>query len=161
MIIPAVSRGRGAERGPLPQDCARQAPERTDKSSQKGTGRAPEGFQKGRGKGLHLPPSSSLPFLPPSTHHHLRSQFGTRPTRTVSFVETPVVVPWSTNGSALWRRRERRLRAWEEHERLTVVMAPAETLHHSAQKWWSNTSSHRNSVTGGSGGRPDCLMALP
>ena len=41
---------------------------------------------------------------------------------------------------AAWRRSERRLRAWAKQDRLTVAMALAETLHHSAQKWWSNTS---------------------
>ena len=32
------------------------------------------------------------------------------------------------------RRRERRLRSWAKHERLSVAMALAEKLHHSAQK---------------------------
>ena len=32
------------------------------------------------------------------------------------------------------RRRERRLRSWAKHERLSIAMALAEKLHHSAQK---------------------------
>ena len=32
------------------------------------------------------------------------------------------------------RRRERRLRSWAKHERMTVAMALAENLHHSRQK---------------------------
>ena len=36
--------------------------------------------------------------------------------------------------SAARRRRERRLRSWLKHERLTVAMALAECLHHSAQR---------------------------
>ena len=36
-------------------------------------------------------------------------------------------------GSAM-RRRERRLRSWAKHERMTVAMALAENLHHSRQK---------------------------
>ena len=36
--------------------------------------------------------------------------------------------------AAAMRRRERRLRLWAKHERLTVAMALAENLHHSRQK---------------------------
>ena len=35
---------------------------------------------------------------------------------------------------AAMRRRERRLRSWAKHERMTVAMALAENLHHSRQK---------------------------
>ena len=88
-----------------------KVPERTDKTPQKGTGRAPEGFLKGRRKGarrvssrqrLPLPfsPSSSLPF--PSHHHHhhlhhLRSSFGSRSTRTSTANDTQ---PWSASVSS-------------------------------------------------------------
>ena len=37
------------------------------------------------------------------------------------------------SGAAM-RRRERRLRSWAKHERMTVAMALAENLHHSRQK---------------------------
>ena len=35
---------------------------------------------------------------------------------------------------AAMRRRERRLRSWAKHERMTVAMVLAENLHHSRQK---------------------------
>ena len=36
--------------------------------------------------------------------------------------------------SSARRRRERRLRSWAKHERLSVAMALAEKLHHSANR---------------------------
>ena len=42
--------------------------------------------------------------------------------------------PLAARDSAARRRRERRLRSWLKHEWLTVAMALAESLHHSAQR---------------------------
>ena len=42
--------------------------------------------------------------------------------------------PLAACDSAARRRRERRLRSWPRHERMTVAMALAEKLHHSAQR---------------------------
>ena len=39
----------------------------------------------------------------------------------------------SAGHGAAWRRRERQLRAWHRHERMTVAMELATALHHSAQ----------------------------
>ena len=41
--------------------------------------------------------------------------------------------PMAARGAA-WRRRQRRLRSMLRHERQTVAMALAESLHHSAQR---------------------------
>ena len=77
-----------------------KVPERTDERPWKGTGRAPEGFLKGRGTGTRRvssrqrpPLPLSLPSSPPPTthhHHHLRIHFSSRSTRIVSLIETPV-----------------------------------------------------------------------
>ena len=40
----------------------------------------------------------------------------------------------SAGHGAAWRRRERQLRAWHRHERMTVAMELATALHHSAQR---------------------------
>ena len=40
----------------------------------------------------------------------------------------------SDHAGAAKRRRERRLRSWLQHERMTVAMVLSEALHHSAQK---------------------------
>ena len=42
--------------------------------------------------------------------------------------------PSAACDSAAMRRRQRRLRSWLRHERMTVAMALAEKLHHSAQR---------------------------
>ena len=43
--------------------------------------------------------------------------------------------PMAGGAGAAKRRRERRLRSWAKHERLTVAMALAEQHHHSANSW--------------------------
>ena len=45
------------------------------------------------------------------------------------------------SGAAL-RRRERRLRSWAKHERMTVAISLAENLHHSRQKVEGGTTAH-------------------
>ena len=50
-------------------------------------------------------------------------------------------------GGAAWRRRERRLRSWAKHERLTVAMALAEAFHHSAP-WRQDTARAMEGVEG-------------
>ena len=42
--------------------------------------------------------------------------------------------PLAARDSAAQWRRERRLRSWLKHERQTVAMALAESLHHGAQR---------------------------
>ena len=43
-------------------------------------------------------------------------------------------------GSSARRRRERRLRSWAKHERMSIAIVVAENLHHSRQKVEGNTS---------------------
>ena len=51
----------------------------------------------------------------------------------ISFVSSGRAMECERVGAAK-RRRERRLRSWAKHERMTVAMALAENLHHSRQK---------------------------
>ena len=56
------------------------------------------------------------------------------------------------------RRRERRLRQWHRHERLTVQMALCEALHHAApQVERGENSAPRGQKTHKAGGRPSVL----
>ena len=75
---------------------------------------------------------------PPPHHHHHHPQGSDRLTRCVDF-RCPVVdrhaSAWRTAATgASKRRRERRLRQWQRHERMTVAMAVAEATHHSAPR---------------------------
>ena len=59
---------------------------------------------------------------------------------------------------AAMRRRERRLRSWVKHERMTVAMALAENLHHSRQKVEGGENDGiRAQTTASSGARPGVL----
>ena len=70
-------------------------------------------------------------------HHHHQSTFSIRSV----FVGQPfvcclwrVAMMMAERVGAAKRRRQRRLRSWAKHERMTVAMALAENLHHSRQK---------------------------
>ena len=75
-----------------------------------------------------------------TTHNNNAQQQQQLPSRLcVSFQVKPqrvtmAFVARDTGSSAAKRRRERRLRSWLRHERMTVAMALAEKLHHSAQR---------------------------
>ena len=97
---------------------------------------------------LWLPPSPPPPFTshtphtPPKqtnkhTHHHHQSTFSTRsvfPSQPFVCGLQRVAMMMAERVGAAKRRRERRLRSWAKHERMTVAMALAENLHHSRQK---------------------------
>ena len=112
-----------------------KVPERTDKRPWKGRGTGTRRVSSRQRHPLPLPPSSSPPshHAPPPPSWPLWSKANThcQPCRDSS--GRAFEYECAGSGTA-WRRRERRLRAWAEHERLTVAMALAETLHHSAQK---------------------------
>ena len=76
-------------------------------------------------------------------------------------------------GGAAKRRRERRLRQWQRHERLTVAMAVAGATHHAAPRRQKPVSAIReveeqvthvglragDSSTGGAAGHPAGALA--
>ena len=94
---------------------------------------------------LHTPPPHTYtdththaPSLPPPPPPPLRGHFGSRLRQVDAFVDfsrfvvdMPVHGEHAATGSAM-RRRQRRLRQWHRHERMTVAMALAEATHHSA-----------------------------
>ena len=130
--------------------CHRTAPEEAADRPIRARRKAPDDHQKGssgRGKGTRRVSSRQRPPPPPPLH--LSQHAPPPPPKPLGVkVNTHCQPCHERAGScAAWRRKERRLPAWAKHE-ITVAMALAETLHHSAQKWWSNTLSHGNRVTG-------------
>ena len=62
--------------------------------------------------------------------------------------------PSAARDSVAWRRRERRFRSWLRHERMTVAMALAEKLHHSAQRPMMARVGARDELYGKRSGNP-------
>ena len=94
------------------------------------------------------PPHLSPPRLPPSHHHQVSlSKKSCTSVATLARICVCESKPWrvaslmmaarddAAGGTSSTRqRRERRLRSWAKHERLSVAMALAEKLHHSAYR---------------------------
>ena len=83
-----------------PQDCARKGlpkgPIRVPARHRMSTTRAPEGPREGRQTSLFKAEASSSHPALHTHHHHFRSHFGSKSTRTVSLFGTLAVVSWST-----------------------------------------------------------------
>ena len=82
----------------------------------------------------------------PHTHHthhtHHRRLHSRVTVSRVAFLQNPVVAMSDHAGtSSARRRRERRLRSWLRHERMTVAMELAAATHHSSPKGgWPDTT---------------------
>ena len=75
--------------------------------------------------------TTTTPTHPPTHHHHHCTSVDPK-------CLSPTVEPWSTNSKAggvgsARRGRDRRLRSWAKHGRLSNTMALSEAQHHSAR----------------------------
>ena len=133
-VVPAVSCDRGAERPLCNGTAPEKAPRRTDKSPRKAPDELHKGSRSAAGRAAEKSPqgrgllfTSLSPLSTPSLHtttsvailqcQHTHCQ----PCRDASGRAMEFE---RTDSGAARRRRERRLRAWAKHERLTVAMAP-------------------------------------
>ena len=77
-------------------------------------------------------------------HHHTKGF--AQDNRCVALIASPLAVTMllhgeRASGTSARRRRERRLRSWAKHERMSIAIALAENLHHSRQKVEGNASN--------------------
>ena len=100
---------------------------------------------------------------PPTTQHPFSSSTASRFQSSVAFVVASCV-PLDRVGcdvGSARRRKERRLRSWLRHERMTVATELAAALHHSRDGWRATNDGLRARKTVSSGGmRPAPLSEV-
>ena len=126
---------------------------------------------------LSPPPPPPLPFLPspslplyfplhlptPHTHHH-HPQGSTRLHNSCGSHVGLVVVAMESHGEhddSARRRRMRRLRQWQRHERMTVAMALTEATHQAAPRRQKPVSPVREEVERATNYGPRALKTPP
>ena len=107
------------------------------------TGAGPGGHVDSPHNSVHLLWHLERPLsfvIRPHHHHHQTHALRVTVSR-VAFSQNPVVA-MSDHAGTSWRRRERRLRSWPRHERMTVAMELAAATHHSSPKGWWPVATH-------------------
>ena len=84
-------------------------------------------------------------FAIPSSVPHTPHKGFAQDNRCVALIASPLAVTMllhgeRASGTSARRRRERRLRSWAKHQRMSIAIALAENLHHSRQKVEGNAS---------------------